>query len=300
MERLFCLYSSYEKSDIAWTEYFDYHVGQLNKLEKATNIKWKKEGENYTVVFDRDKRSDAIESLEMKIRSNGIERIINPGGYGYGPSEDGVTIGVIDIASAYTYSNEQPEPVYFSVRFKIATSAVNQYQLITSDYSDWSEELLYNPFNKKMVESIELWPQTPYILVGNNLNIGKTIAPTDAWYSKVNWSSADPNIASVDVMGKVYGNSAGTTTITGMVQGVSANADVTVYEIKSNIADAASKEVAVDKAAEVIDSIVNNGDASGTDITSVSEARASIETGMNNKDIFDVELSDEVKEEDDA
>lgn len=64
------------------------------------------------------------------------------------------------------------------------------------------------------VTEINLWPTTGNIEIGETLQIEATVLPSDAENKKINWSSSDTSVATVDANGMVKGISEGETTIT--------------------------------------------------------------------------------------
>ena len=287
-------YSQYEESDTVWTDYFYYTVGAFPKFEKPTNIKWTtspnySDTDHYAVTFNRDPKSDVADQIELKIRNNSTEKIVTPG-YGYGPSDEGVVIPYIDVHSAYLSSGMEPSPVYISVRFRIGSSQNSPYQLISSDVSDWSEELFYNPGNKKIVESLNLSPTNPVCAVGRSLYLGKTISPEDAYYDSISWSCDNETIATVDETGKLSAKAVGSATISAKIFDATGSVTVSTYEITTNVESGADKEAITDTTGGIIDDIVNNDnpDISKTDLNvgEVADAKDDIREGVERGDSF--------------
>ena len=286
-------YSFYTPSERIYTDFFEYSIGSFPKLEKATNLKWDKNGDKYTVTFDRDKRADQIKFVEVRIRNNGIIRGA-VASYGYSPTDDGVIMTEFDINDAYRQSGQDPAPVFISVRLRIATSPTNPVQLIISDWSDWSEEILFNPADKKLVESIKLSPMDPVCAVGRTTYIGKTITPEDAYYTNIIWTSSDTDVATIDDAGKITGLSVGRTNIGAKIYTAEKEASLSVYAIESNVDPEEDKNI-LDDATAIIENIVVDGNVERTDIEDVQAARNEIEKGAKNGDQFNVSISTDEK-----
>ena len=85
----------------------------------------------------------------------------------------------------------------------------------------------------KRMESITFDNSEGVLNVGNTHTIKATVAPADASDQALNWTSSDPNVATVDSNGKVKAKAEGSATITASNAGgdVSANYDLTVKKV---------------------------------------------------------------------
>lgn len=85
----------------------------------------------------------------------------------------------------------------------------------------------------KRMESITFDNSEGVLNVGNTHTIKATVAPADASDQALNWTSSDPNVATVDSNGKVTAKAEGSATITASNAGgdVSANYDLTVKKV---------------------------------------------------------------------
>lgn len=79
------------------------------------------------------------------------------------------------------------------------------------------------------VTAVVVSPTTAKINIGDAITLSASVVPTNATYKNVQWSSNNPNIATVDANGKVTGISTGTATITATAHnGVKATAIIEV------------------------------------------------------------------------
>ncbi len=282
----------YEDSDeTEWTEAIDFEVNDIPKLCTPANLKWnERDGENI-ITWDGDERANSVEDVEIRMRNDTYEVICTPN-FGYTPPQYGEALNP-DLFTTYRNSGFEPAPVYVSVRFRISTTNLNpvsSYEFCEpSELSDWSEELLYNPANKKMVETLTLAPADPVVAVGRSIYIGKTITPEDAYYQTIQWTCADNDVAEVDDMGKVTGKAVGTTSIGAKIYDAEGTANLSVYEIESNV-DPEQTGAVLDDATEIIENIVVDGNPEHTDIEDVESAREEIEAGAQNGDTFHVDM----------
>lgn len=85
----------------------------------------------------------------------------------------------------------------------------------------------------KRMESITFDNSEGVLNVGNTHTIKATVAPADASDQALNWTSSDPNVATVDSNGKVTAKAEGSATITASNAGgdVSASYDLTVKKV---------------------------------------------------------------------
>ncbi|MDE7419673.1 MAG: Ig-like domain-containing protein [Muribaculaceae bacterium] len=81
---------------------------------------------------------------------------------------------------------------------------------------------------KTPVTSVTLDNQTLSLTEGDKATLTATVAPTDATYKTIAWTSSAEAVATVDANGKVTAVAAGSATITATADGVSASCEVTV------------------------------------------------------------------------
>ena len=186
----------------------------------------------------------------------------------------------------FKYNNETVE-----VSFKVLSEAsAGDNTHIDSDYSKSSNNIFYNPNGSTVINEIDLSPNKPVIAVGRTIYLGKTITPEDAIYDKINWSTSDNSIVSINNMGQITGIKKGNATITAQINNASQSADVSVYEITSNISNSEENSQVLDKATDIITAITKDKDTSNTDITNVNDAINEIETGAENGNDFNIDV----------
>lgn len=159
--------------------------------------------------------------------------------------------------------------------------------------SAWSNEIVYVPEDTSRIDSITLSPSHPILAVGRSIYIGKTISPEDARYSVVNWSSDNQDVFAVGNDGLVTGVAPGNANLTVQIKEATATVPVSVYELTTNVSDEDEAELVRDTANDAIESVVNDGDATGTDITDVDAARDTIENAAQEGDQFSADLNAE-------
>ena len=196
------------------------------------------------------------------------------------------------IKHAYDFYGFDGKTVEVSFRVMARVSA-NDSVHINSNYSVQSNTIYYNPNGSTVINSIDLSPNAPVIAVGRSIYIGKTITPSDAYYSVINWSSSNSGITSVDNMGKITGKKKGTATITAQINNATQTADVSVYEIDTNIKNTTESKNVINQANDVIEAVISGNDYSNTDITEENKNSVinEIEQGARNGDLFSVNLN---------
>ena len=161
-----------------------------------------------------------------------------------------------------------------------------------SDYSEMTNSVKYNSL--KDVESISLAPSEPIVCQGNSYYLGKTIAPEDAYYETIDWSSDDEDIVTVDDTGMITGVAPGTANVTAAIDEATDTVPVTVYTISSNIEEDEENQEVIDTAGDIIDDIVNNENPNldNTDIDEgdLVEIKEDIQEGIANGDTFHTDL----------
>ena len=128
--------------------------------------------------------------------------------------------------------------------------------------------------------------------------MGKTIEPNDAYYSIINWSTSNPNIATINNMGKITGLRPGNATITAKINNASQTADVSVYEIQSNAENYDDSNNLIDEANDVIEAVITDGDFSNTDINDKEIVVDEIVQGAENGNKFNANIKYEQTAED--
>ena len=209
----------------------------------------------------------------------------------YGIVKDGIfEIDLTNgINSAYNFLGYDNETVEITLRVVAQASAGDNIH-IDSDFSKSSNSIYYNPNGSTVIDNITLSPNRPVIAVGRSLYIGKTISPDNALYDKIHWSSSDNSIVSISDMGQITGLKKGNATITAQINNASQNAEVSVYEIESNIDDLEESKEVINEANDTIEAIITNGDISNTDITDKEQVVNEIEQGAENGDMFNVDI----------
>ena len=200
-----------------------------------------------------------------------------------------------DINNTYKSLKYDNETVEITLRVSAQASA-EDYTHYDSDFSKSSNSIYYNPNGSTVIDNITLSPNKPVIAVGRSIYIGKTINPENAYYSSINWSSSDNSIVSIDNMGQITGIKKGNATIKAQINNASQTAQVSVYEIKSNIKNLNEANEVIDEANDVIEAVTNEGDITNTDIKDKEATVSEIEQGAQNGDMFNVDIKYEDKE----
>ena len=166
----------------------------------------------------------------------------------------------------------------------------NSEEYATSEYSSPSNSIV----TSIPVESIKLSPSAPIVCLGNSYYLGKTITPVNAHYEKIEWSSDNTGIVTVDDKGLIKGIAPGTANITAKIGDVSSTVTITVYTISSNVKDSSENAEVIGTAGNIIDDIANNDnpDISNTDIDSadIDDIKDKIQDGINNGDSFHTDI----------
>ena len=194
-----------------------------------------------------------------------------------------------NINNAYEFLKYNNETVELSFKVLSQASAGDNIH-IDSDFSKSSNSIYYNPNGSTVINNIILSPNKPVIAVGRSMYIGKTINPEDAYYSLINWSSSDNSIVTISNMGQITGLKKGNATITAQINNASQNAEVSVYEIESNINNLNEANEVINEANDVIEAVITDGDITNTDITDKAKAVDEIERGAEDGDMFNVDI----------
>lgn len=227
--------------------------------------------------------------FDWKFEYNGIVKYVS--GTGTSQAKYGTSANVRDqLKSAYDKAGYSGETVKIAIRVKSWADYDTDYK--NGDPSEYSNYIYYNPNGSTVINEVTLSPDAPVIAVGRSIYMGKTISPDSALYSVINWSTTNKNIVSINSVGMITGKSVGKATITAQINNASQTAEVNVYEIKSNIQNSNDSQNVINKANDVIEAVVSDGDISNTDITNANKAEVlnKIETGATNGDLFNVNL----------
>ena len=304
--RLYSTYFSTNDKDLLyyssdWSEWSDkitynHDLNDKVKFEMPSNLTL--DAESLKATWNGDPDTDMF-YVQFKFSGVGEEKYYMTYIYPYDGRDTNTLSADIsnELTEAYQNSGVDPAPVLVSYRLYSTYFSTNDKDLLyyPSDWSDWSNEILYNPNNLTAVEKINLSPVDPVVAVGDEIYLGKTIFPENAYYTNIQWLSSDANVAAVNNVGKISGVSVGSSVITAKIGTANAIATVNVYQIESNIGDDESEKTVIDTATDIIESIVTDGDVSGTDITNVNVARNEIEDGAKNGDDFNVDIQKDEK-----
>ena len=291
---------NYKASDWSeWSNEIDYYNDvELIELLPPTRI-------NLTDTFDATWTFDEnayFYNVRFKfIKSDGTQVIYDPLGSNF-PSTESEELFTRNIKTfmeeSYNEKSLSPEPVLVS--FSVQSYALSENTDYTnSKFSEWSNEVIYNPNNYPLVEKITLSPAHTVIAKGKSLYIGKTITPEDGYYSKLKWTSDDKNTVKIDADGKITGLKAGTTKINGSILNAKGSALVSVYEINSNLEDRNQNQALVNDTVDIINEIMLNKNADKTDITNINDATEKIENGAKNNNKFHIDLKTQEKTKED-
>ena len=193
------------------------------------------------------------------------------------------------INTAYNYLKYGDKTVEISIKVAPRASAEDNLH-IDGDFSEKSNTIFYNPNGSTVINEITLSPNKPVIAVGRTLYIGKTIDPENAIYDKIIWSTSDNSIVSINNMGQITGVKKGNATITAKINNATQDADVSVYEIESNINNTEQATAVINEANDVIEAITKNEDISNTDIIDKESVLNEVEQGAQNGDMFSVDI----------
>ena len=290
-------YISSDYSD--WTEPVTFNGSSytVTKLPIPQNVKL---SEDYVVSFDTVEHASW---LHYKLQYEKEDGEIQETGdiYAYGGDEhfeEDITPRIYSDYKKWGLTNE-------TIKVRVSAMAfsydLNNPFYTSSDYSDWTEPVLYG--GEIPVRTITLSPEKPIVYIGNSYYLGKTIKPASAHYESIKWVSSVPNVLRVDSYGKITGASEGKADITASIGDVSDTVEATVYDIESNITNAKDEQTVTDKAGDVIDGIVNSEspDLSNTDISAseIQSLKNQIREGLDRGDQFRTDLKNEPRTESD-
>jgi len=277
-------YSSSDYSD--WTTPVVYKRDyEITQLPIPTNIVL---NADYTVLFDPVEHVSWYYyqiryNYNGKDKTSGTEAI-----YTYQINQQTPISILNDIKDYYTSYGFTDEEVEISIRVQSFSYQKNNPEYSSSDYSDWTAPVLYSPTVK--VQSILLSPTKPILYCGHSYYLGKTIVPENAHYEKINWSSSDDSIVTVNQVGRISGITVGEANVSAAIDSAVDSVTVTVYTIESNVESDTETQIVTDAAGTIIDDIGNNEnpDISNTDILegNVEEIHNQILEGIERGDVF--------------
>ncbi len=278
-----------------WSTAMTYQNDGPTVLNTPTDIGWQTGTQEAT--WTGDIRADGYR-MALEFESNGetVPYFLSTVPHSGRDTGNIVTSLKQDLFAAYRNLGLDPEPVV--IRYKVCAFS-NSSKYTDSAYTDWSDWTLYNPNNLTLVEELVLSPDTPMLACGRTLSLGKTISPADAHYTKIIWTSSDETIACIDDNGVITGVKPGCVTISARVGNATSSVVVNVYQLNSNITDKQSQETVKDTTSDIIDSLINGGDATGTDITDIKDAQNKIEDAVDNQYGLNADLTQEEKNESD-
>lgn len=132
------------------------------------------------------------------------------------------------------------------------------------------------------VSAISVTPKTMTLKVGATGTITATVEPTNATNKKVNWTTSDGKIATVDENGEVTAVAVGTATITATTEdgGKTATCNVTVEDKQSEV-DKAELEAVIGEAEGKVEKAVIGTEVGNYPQTAVDELKTAIETAKS-------------------
>ena len=215
--------------------------------------------------------------------------------YSYGNTENGIFKANIEKAISSFYSEmvktkEIQAGQTVELKFKVKAEPNKNNNYIESNLSTYSNIFYFNCDGSTKIDNITLFPNKPIIAVGKSIYIGKTIKPNNAIYEKINWSTSDSSVVSINNMGQITGLKKGKATITAKINNATQNADVCVYDIGSNIKNSDESSSIINEANDVIEAITKNEDISNTDIIDKESVLNEIEQAAQDGDMFSVNI----------
>ena len=258
-------------------------------IDNSYNATWTDvpEADYYTLSYEINGKKEYIGSCVFRTASSN---------YAHGTVQNGVFKSNLKVAFQAAYKkyieqghNEGTISIRFTVKANMDFGSNTNYT--DSSESVFSSIVYYNPAGSTVINNIILSPNKPVVAIGKSIYIGKTIDPENALYSIIRWNSNNHNIVTIDNMGKITGVRKGNTIITAQINNASQSAEVSVYEISSNISNSEENSQVIDKATDIITAITKEEDTSNTDITDVSDAINEIETGAENGDDFNIDVN---------
>ncbi len=142
---------------------------------------------------------------------------------------------------------------------------------------------------------IELSSNTLLLLKGSEKKIDAVLTPQNAVnQDEIEWLSSNPETVSVDSMGVVKANAAGTAVITANIGEVSSSCEITVFEIASNIEENDETDEINEITSSIIGDIINGDepDFSNTDISEekMEDIKQEIKEAVENGDTFHTDI----------
>ncbi|MEG0826489.1 MAG: Ig-like domain-containing protein, partial [Bacilli bacterium] len=297
--------SNYIESDVSEnSRVFNYTNSSLIKMETPTNVSiddnynatWTAStgAEYYWITFEINGKSETL--YGQMITTNYSSE------YSYGTVTGNVFGANIEKAVADFYSDmvrtkqiQSGQTVELKFNVRAIPGSFSDKNYIESEYSIFSSKFYYNSDGSTKIDLITLSPNQPVVAIGKFLYIGKTIIPEKAYYSRIEWSSNNNAVVSIDSMGKITGIKKGKANINAKINNATQSALVSVYEINSNFKNESSSEKVLDAATGIINSIIIDENTKNTDIRNVKEAINEIENGAQNGNEFKVELNNTKK-----
>ena len=292
--------SNYIASDISeYSNSFSYSNSELIKISTPTNISV---DDDYNATWTP---SEGVDHYRLTFSLNGsyISLYGEPvflsssSNYSYGTTINGVFKANIKKAISEFYNDmvkakkiQSGQTVELKIKVQANPSSNGNY--IASDTSEYSNIFYNNSDGSTKINNIFLSPNNPVIAVGRSIYIGKTIEPNNALYNNIRWSTSNNSVVTITDMGKITGIIPGTATITAKINNATQTAEVNVYEISSNIQNSTDSQNVINKANDVIEAVVADGDISNTDITNENKDAVlnEIKTGAQNCDLFNVDI----------
>ena len=269
-----------------YSNFIEYSSTGKIKLATPTNVSL---SDNYYASWAT---TDSLSNIwffgfDWKFEYNGNIKYVL--GTGTSTAKNGTNVNVKNqIKSAYDKAGFSGETVKVSIRVKSWADYDTDYK--NGDPSEYSNFVYYNPNGSTIISEIILSPNKPVVAVGRTLYIGKVIEPNNAYYSSIDWSTSDNSIVSINNMGQITGVKKGNATITAKINNATQDADVSVYEIESNINNTEQATAVINEANDVIEAITKNEDISNTDIIDKESVLNEVEQGAQNGDMFSVDI----------
>ncbi|WP_322354183.1 BspA family leucine-rich repeat surface protein, partial [Paratractidigestivibacter sp.] len=202
------------------------------------------------------------------------------------------------LKNAYSEAGFSGETVSISLRVA-HVAFLDNVDYLTSDKSEYSNSIYYNPSGSTAIDQIALSPSSPLIAVGKSMYVGKTISPENAYYSRVNWSCSDDSVFTVDSNGQITGVAKGNATLTAKINNASTDATVSVYELSTNVDDSDDSATITDAAADTVEQITKGEDTPKADIDNADQVKSELEEAAQRGDEFNVDLNKTEKPKDD-
>ncbi|SFK83335.1 PQQ-like domain-containing protein [Paenibacillus sp. 1_12] len=235
--------------------------------------------------------------LKWQFASGGSSNppVIGPNGMIYTQSVSNKAIYALDpdghIRWQYKIETEAPLPLAVRTDGTLIDVSTNYPKVKDVNYDDLEHTLVMYIYALKVpVSSVTLNQTSLNLTEGQSGSLTATITPSHASNAKVTWKSSNPNIASVDSMGKVSALISGTVTITASSgDGPFAQCKITVTERTDQTIDVSG--VVLNKTAlflqvgdsETLSAKVNPANASNQNVTWMSSSPGVATVNLNGK-----------------